>query len=66
LANIFLTRYNNTTLHNELLQESVTVENLLKEYYDTDKELFAQKAKELRDYLSHGSSKNVAKFIKKS
>ena len=65
LANIFLTRYNNTTLHNELLQESVTVENLLKEYHTTDKELFAKKAKELRDYLSHGSSKNVAKIIKK-
>jgi len=65
LANIFLTRYNNTTLHNELLQESVTVENLLKEYYDTDKELFVQKAKELKDYLKHGSSKNVAQFIVK-
>ena len=63
LANIFLTRYNNTTLHNELLQEDVTVENLLKEYQNTNKELFAQKAKELRDYLSHGSSKNVADII---
>jgi len=66
LANIFLTRYNNTTLHHELLQENVTVDNLLKEYYDTDKELFVQKAKELRDYLNYGSSENVAKIIKKS
>lgn len=63
LANIILTHYNNTTLHNELLQENVTVENLLKEYYETDRTIFAQKAKELRAYLGHGSSKNVAKII---
>lgn len=63
LANILLTKFNGTTLHNELLQEEVTVDNLLKEYYDTDKNLFAQKAKELKSYLSHGSSENVAKII---
>lgn len=66
LANIILTKHNNTTLHNELLQESVTVENLLKEYYQTDKTIFKEKAKELRDYLSHGSSKGVAKILMKS
>jgi lipid-A-disaccharide synthase len=64
LANIFLTHYNNTTLHNELLQESVTVENLLKEYHSTNKEQFVKKANELREYLSCGSSKTVAKIIK--
>ena len=63
LANIILTHYNNTTLHNEILQEDVTVDNLLKEYYNTDKEIFAKKAEELRVYLAHGSSKNVAKII---
>ena len=63
LANIILTNYNNTTLHNEILQEEVTVDNLLKEYYNTDQEIFAQKAEELRTYLSHGSSQNVAKII---
>lgn len=63
LANIILTHYNNTILHNEILQEKVTVDNLLKEYYNTDRQIFAQKAKELRAYLSHGSSKNVAKII---
>ena len=63
LANIILTNYNNTTLHNELLQEEVTVDNLLKEYYNTDREIFAEKAKELRAYLGHGSSENVAKII---
>lgn len=63
LANILLTRNNGTTLHNELLQEEVTVDNLLKEYYDTDKEIFAQKAQELKQYLGHGSSQNVANII---
>ena len=63
LANIILTNYNNTTLHNELLQENVTVENLLKEYHETDRTIFTNKADELRAYLSHGSSKGVAKLI---
>jgi lipid-A-disaccharide synthase len=63
LANIILTHYNNTTLHNEILQEEVTVENLLKEYYDTDRSIFSEKAAELKAYLSHGSSKNVAEII---
>jgi len=63
LANIILTHYNNTTLHNEILQEKVTVDNLLKEYYNTDRKIFADKAKELREYLKHGSSENVAKII---
>jgi len=63
LANIILTHHNNTTLHNELLQEEVTVQNLLKEYYETDRAIFSQKAEELRAYLSHGSSKGVARLI---
>ena len=63
LANIILTNYNNTTLHNEILQEDVTVDNLLKEYYNTDRKIFADKAKELREYLDHGSSENVAMII---
>jgi len=63
LANIILKKYNNTTLHNELLQEEVTVDNLLKEYYNTDRKIFADKANELRAYLGHGSSENVARII---
>lgn len=63
LANIILTHHNNTTLHNELLQEKVTVDNLLKEYYASNRTIFAQKAKELKAYLNHGSSKNVAQII---
>ena len=63
LANIILTNHNGTTLHNELLQSDATVDNLLKEYYHIDKHKFAEKAEELRTYLGHGSSKNVAKII---
>ncbi|MDQ7046916.1 MAG: lipid-A-disaccharide synthase [Sulfurovum sp.] len=66
LANIILTNYNGTTLHKELLQEEVTIDNLLKEYYNTDREIFAKKAEELKTYLGHGSSENVAKIIIKS
>ena len=66
LANIILTNHNNTALHNELLQKEVTVDNLLKEYYNTDQKIFTDKAKELREYLGHGSSENVAKIIMES
>ncbi len=65
LANIILTHHNSTTLHNELLQEEVTVENLLSEYYHTDRQKFADKAQELREYLGHGSSENVANILMK-
>ena len=64
LANIILTKHNNTTLHNELLQENVTIEKLLAEYKQTDRSIFKNKAKELKAYLAHGSSKNVVKALK--
>jgi len=63
LANIILTHYNHSTLHNELLQEDVTVKNLLKEYHKTDKTDFTQKAQELKTYLDQGSSQKVANII---
>ncbi len=63
LANIILSKFNGTTLHKEILQEEVTVDNLLQEYYNTDREIFAEKAKELKEYLGHGSSKNVAEIL---
>jgi len=63
LANIILTHYNHTTLHKELLQENVSVENLLKEYHQTDRAIFSQKAKELKEYLGHGSSEKVARVL---
>ncbi|NOZ90313.1 MAG: lipid-A-disaccharide synthase [Epsilonproteobacteria bacterium] len=64
LANIILSHYNGSTLHNELLQDEVTVENLLKEYHHTNRDTFSQKSKELREYLAHGSSKKVASILR--
>ncbi len=63
LANIILKHHDDSKLHTELIQESVTVENLLHEYHHFDQELFAQKAKDLKSYLDHGSSQAVAKII---
>lgn len=63
LANIILTHYNQTTLHQELLQEDVTIENLLLAYHKTDRNQFKQNAQILKEYLSHGSSKNVATIL---
>lgn len=66
LANIILDRYNGTILHEELAQEDVNSANLIKAYSNTNKDKFTQNAKTLRDYLSHGSSENVAKIIMES
>jgi lipid-A-disaccharide synthase len=63
LANIILTHYNQTTLHNELLQEKVNVENLIKEYHEVNQIRFKEKAEELKSYLAHGSSQKVAKIL---
>jgi lipid-A-disaccharide synthase len=63
LANILLQHYNSSTLHKELLQDDVNVENLLREYRDSNKALFMQKAIELRGYLKSGSSKRVAQIV---
>ena len=63
LANIILSQHNESELHSELLQKRVTVDNLIAEYHHTDREIFAQKAQELKKYLGHGSSRNVADII---
>jgi len=62
LANIILSKHNGTTLHHEYLQEEANVDNLVKEYYNTDRRKFAAKAQELKNYLHHGSSENVARI----
>lgn len=63
LANIILSRHDGTALHNELTQDDITIDALVAEYDMTDREIFSQKAEELRTYLGHGSSENVAKII---
>ncbi len=63
LTNIILNHYNNSTLHRELLQNDVTVDNLLNEYYSVNRKKFTIKAKELREYLKYGSSRRVSEII---
>ena len=63
LANIILSHFDSSTLHNELLQNEVTLDALVDEYHHTDRERFRHKAEVLRGYLKHGSSRNVANII---
>jgi len=63
LANIFFEKMGKEPIHKEYVQENVTVENLLNEYKNIDKEKFLENSKILRKYLQHGSSKTVASFL---
>ncbi len=63
LANILLKHYNDTLLHEEVLQDDVNANSLLNAYYRTDREIFNLKADELKKYLGFGSSKNVADIL---
>jgi lipid-A-disaccharide synthase len=63
LANLMLERKNNTSIHPEFIQDDVTTQNLLKAFYEFDRSNFLEKSKELREYLAHGSAKNVANII---
>ena len=63
LSNIMFDKMSNRALHPELLQDEVTVKNLLSEYKNMDKEAFLKDAIELRDYLEKGSSSRVAEII---
>lgn len=63
LANIFFEKMGEKPLHSEFLQKEVTVDNLLKDYEDLNKELFFKNSQLLRTYLKNGSSINVARII---
>jgi len=63
LANLILERKDGSTLHQELIQNEVTLENLINAHEGFDKKLFGQKASELKSYLAHGSSQKVAQII---
>ena len=63
LANIIFDFAGKDPLHTELIQNEVSVENLLSEYEKYDSDYFLQSSKLLRSYLDHGSAKNVAKMI---
>ena len=63
LANIMFSKMQGRVMHPEFIQEEVTVENLLTQYKEYDREHFLEDSKTLREYLKHGSSKSVAKII---
>lgn len=70
LANIF---YNalcgekpgcgSSTIHQELIQGSMSVENLLRAYHQSHAQDFTENAYKLRAYLKHGSARNVAALL---
>lgn len=70
LANIF---YNalcgekpgcgSSTIHQELIQGSMSVENLLRAYHQAHAQDFTKNAYKLRAYLQHGSARNVARIL---
>lgn len=64
LANIFFEKMGKEPIHKEFLQSDVTVDNLLNEYNNINKEIFLNNSKILRDYLKNGSSLNVSNIIK--
>lgn len=63
LANIFLEKMGEPPLHEEFIQEKVTVENLEHAYHSHDPSAFLQNALKLRRYLHSGSAENVAALI---
>lgn len=63
LANIIMSFEGHEALHEEFLQEEVNVENLLREYYEMDREYFFERSTTLRKILQHGSAANVARMI---
>ncbi len=65
LANIFFDKMGKEPIHKEFIQEEVTVNNLLKEYKEMDKNQFLNNSNILREYLKFGSSANVAKIIQR-
>jgi lipid-A-disaccharide synthase len=63
LSNILFSKLNHRAIHPEFIQDKVTVKNLVDAFESFDKRKFLEDSMELRKYLNHGSSKNVAKII---
>lgn len=50
-------------LHEELLQNDCTAKKMLESYKHFDYEKYFERVAKLREYLEHGSAKNVAKWL---
>ena len=65
LANIFFDKMGKEPIHKEFIQDDVNTSNLYEEYQNINTNNFLENSKILRNYLSHGSSKNVANILLK-
>jgi lipid-A-disaccharide synthase len=63
LANIIMDFAGKKEVHQEFLQENVTVENLLYAYHNFDKEHFTTNAQELKNILKHGSTNKIISLL---
>ncbi|MEN8147807.1 MAG: lipid-A-disaccharide synthase [Campylobacterota bacterium] len=63
LGNIMFDKFEHRAMHPELIQDEVTLKNLMQTYIEMDQERFFDDALHLRGYLKHGSSKRVAQII---
>ncbi len=63
LANIFFEKMGKEPMHQEFLQDKVTPKNLLQALSSFDFSKFDKNNKILRNYLKHGSAKNVATIL---
>jgi len=63
LANILLDFEGEKPMHKELLQDEVTVENMMDIYEEFERESFEKGSTKLRELLGHGSCENVIKII---
>jgi len=64
LANLLFDFEKMEPLHQEFLQEEVTVDNLFQAYETMDKEAFFNHAKKLRSMLGHGSQEAMISIMK--
>lgn len=64
LANLLFDFEKMEPLHQEFLQEEVTVDNLLQAYETMDKETFFNHTKKLRSMLGHGSQEAMISIMK--
>ncbi len=63
LANIFFEKMGRSPMHPEIIQDQLTVDNLLKIYNEFDRDRFFSNSKLLREYLQKGSAKRVAEVL---
>ena len=63
LSNIMFETLASRAIHPELIQDDVTVDNLIRAYNSMNKEQFYHDSQQLKAYLKQGSSKEVASII---